>query len=95
MLRNQDTDAQSVTINMRVPPNKRDVIDRAAKLAGKTRTEFVIEAAFHAAEDALLDQRVFYLDGASHKRFLEMLDEPVGDIDRLRALMAAKSPWEK
>nr|WP_295834785.1 DUF1778 domain-containing protein [uncultured Azospirillum sp.] len=95
MPRENDADPVSNTISMRVPPNKRDVIDRAAKLVGKTRTEFVIEAAFRAAEGVLLDQRVFYLDDASHKRFLEMLDEPVGDIDKLRALMAGKAPWEK
>lgn len=94
MLGNREADSQSVTINMRVPPNKRDVIDRAAKVTGKTRTEFVIEAAFRAAEDALLDQRVFYLDDENHKRFLEMLDEPVGDVERLRALMNRKAPWE-
>ena len=95
MPRDNDADPVSNTIIMRVPPNKRDVIDRAAKLVGKTRTEFVVEAAFRAAESVLLNERVFYLDDASHKRLLEMLDEPIGDIDQLRTLMAGKAPWEK
>lgn len=95
MPRENDAGPVSNTISMRVPPNKLDVIDCAAKLVGKTRTEFVVEAAFRAAEGVLLDKRVFYLDDASHKRFLEMLDEPVSDIDRLRVLMAGKAPWEE
>ncbi len=30
----------------------------------------------------------------SHRRFLEMLGEPVGDIERLRALLNREAPWE-
>jgi uncharacterized protein (DUF1778 family) len=43
------------TISMRVPPQTRDLIDRAAKATGRTRTDFMLEAARKAAEEALLD----------------------------------------
>ena len=47
------------TLNLRIKPEERGLIDRAATLTGKTRTDFVLEAARHAAEEALLDRTVF------------------------------------
>ena len=56
------TEESSVNINMRVDRRHRDLIDRAARISGKTRTEFMLETACGAAEDAILDQRVFFAD---------------------------------
>jgi uncharacterized protein (DUF1778 family) len=36
---------------MRVASQQRDLIDRAARVTGKTRTEFMLEAAYRAAEE--------------------------------------------
>ena len=44
------------TLNLRIKPEERGLIDRAATLTGKTRTDFVLEAARRAAEEALLDR---------------------------------------
>ncbi|TYX09925.1 DUF1778 domain-containing protein, partial [Klebsiella pneumoniae] len=41
------------TLNLRIKPAERDLIDRAAKARGKNRTDFVLEAARAAAEEAL------------------------------------------
>jgi uncharacterized protein (DUF1778 family) len=51
--------AKRETLNLRIPSDERRLIDSAARLTGKTRTDFVIEAAHRAAEEALLDQVVF------------------------------------
>jgi uncharacterized protein (DUF1778 family) len=45
------TEEKSVNINMRVAGQQRDLIDRAARATGKTRTEFMLEAAYRAAEE--------------------------------------------
>jgi uncharacterized protein (DUF1778 family) len=45
------TEENSVKINMRVASQQRDLIDRAARATGKTRTEFMLEAACRAAEE--------------------------------------------
>jgi uncharacterized protein (DUF1778 family) len=45
------TEEDSVKINMRVASQQRDLIDRAARVTGKTRTEFMLEAACRAAEE--------------------------------------------
>ncbi|GEB90109.1 type II toxin-antitoxin system TacA family antitoxin [Zymomonas mobilis] len=41
-------------LNIRVKPEERDLIDRAAKAQRKSRTDFMLEAACRAAEEALL-----------------------------------------
>jgi uncharacterized protein (DUF1778 family) len=45
-------------LNIRIKPKVRELIDRAAELAGKNRTDFVLDAARRAAEDTLLDRTV-------------------------------------
>jgi uncharacterized protein (DUF1778 family) len=47
------TGARRDTLNIRIKPELRGLIDRAAELAGKNRTDFVLDAARRAAEDAL------------------------------------------
>ncbi|MCW5761197.1 MAG: DUF1778 domain-containing protein, partial [Phenylobacterium sp.] len=44
------------TLNLRIKPEVRDLIDRAAELQGRSRTDFVLDAARRAAEEALRDQ---------------------------------------
>jgi uncharacterized protein (DUF1778 family) len=45
------TEGDSVKIKLRVASQQRDLIDRAARAMGKTRTEFMLEAAYRAAEE--------------------------------------------
>ena len=42
------------TLNLRIQPEVRSLIDRAAALAGRTRTDFVLDAARRAAQEILL-----------------------------------------
>ena len=44
------------SLNLRILPNLRDLIDRGAEAQGKNRTDFILEAAKRAAEEALLDR---------------------------------------
>ncbi|MBP0652344.1 DUF1778 domain-containing protein, partial [Mycobacterium tuberculosis] len=50
------------SINLRIETNTRQLIDDAAAVLGKTRTEFMVESARRQAIDVLLDQRLFVLD---------------------------------
>ena len=81
------------TISMRIPPDTRDLIDRAAKATGRTRTDFMLETARKAAEKTLFDQRFFYLDAAEYAAFLEALDAPPRDLPELRKLLTTPAPW--
>lgn len=46
-------------INIRATDEERAVIDYAASLVNKNRTDFIIEKAVHEAQNIILDQRVF------------------------------------
>lgn len=85
----------SETISLRASSEQKALIDRAASLLGKTRTEFMLESARGAAENALLDQRLFLLDDAAFEEFVRRLDAPAEPDDRLRHLMATPTPWEQ
>lgn len=86
---------QDAVINIRVSTFWRDLIDNAASVLGKTRTDFVVESARKRAIDVLLDQRFFTLEGGQYEAFLQVLDQPPLPGERLKRLMASKSPWEK
>lgn len=83
------------SLNLRIKPELRGLIDRAAQLAGKNRTDFVLEAARRAAEDALLDRTVFNVSPKAYAEFLKRLDAPPRPNDRLRRTMQAKAPWDR
>jgi uncharacterized protein (DUF1778 family) len=82
------------TLNLRIRPEERGLIDRAATITGKTRTDFVLEAARRAAEEALLDRTVLMVSPQAYAAFLARLDEPPRPNDRLRRTMQHVPPWE-
>jgi uncharacterized protein (DUF1778 family) len=86
--------ARRDTLNLRIKPEDRGLIDRAAQLTGKTKTEFVLQAARRAAEDALLDQTLFLAGAEAFEGFRARLDEPPRPNERLRRSLQTPSPWE-
>ena len=88
------TDAKRETLNIRIKPEVRDLIDRAAKSRGKNRTEFILESARLAAEDALLDQVVMAVSLQAYDLFLARLDMPPKANERLRKTMTTPAPWD-
>jgi len=85
---------RDININIRAKRQQRDLIDQAAELLGKTRSDFMLETACREAEDVLLDQRIFALDAEAFKKFQAILDAPPRENPKLRQLMATKAPWE-
>lgn len=81
-------------LNIRIQPELRGLIDRAAELTGKTRTDFVLDASRKAAEEALLDRTLFAVGEQAYEEFLARLDEPPRPNDRLRRTMTTPAPWE-
>ena len=68
--------AKRGTLNIRIKPEVRGLIDRAAELVGKNRTDFVLDAARHAAEETLLDRTVFVMNPKAYADFVKRLDAP-------------------
>ena len=81
------------TLNLRVPAAERNLIDRAAESAGKTRTDFILEAARRAAEETLLDRALLVASPDAYDEFLRRLDEPARPNAKLKRTMQAKAPW--
>lgn len=85
---------EAVSINIRAKTRQRDLIDQAAARLGRSRSDFMLEAACMKAEDVLLDQAFFALDKKSFSDFQEMLDQPASS-PRLQRFLSEKSPWDK
>ena len=86
-------DIKTHAVNLRVRSDTRSLIDRAARAHGKSRSDFMIEAARRAAEDALLDLTLVRVDQATYEHFLEVLDRPPSGKG-FEKLMQARSPWD-
>lgn len=82
------------SINLRIESRTRQLIDDAAAVLGKTRTEFMIDSARALAIDVLLDQRLFVLDAERYDAFVDALDNAPAPGPRLRALMRRTPAWQ-
>lgn len=84
---------RDAAINLRALPGQRDLIDQAASLLGKNRSDFMLEAACERAQAVLLDQVFFKLNTDKFERFTALLDAPVSPNPGLARLFAVKAPW--
>lgn len=82
-------------IQIRAPAETKAMLNRAAMLRGQKLSEFMLDSARRQAEEAILDQRVFFLDDKAHSVFLAALDAPAKPNKALKALMARKPAWQR
>jgi len=85
---------RAAAINLRALPEQRELIDHAANLLGKNRSDFMLEAACERAQSVLLNQVFFGLDADKFQQFTAMLDAPPSPNEGLERLMSVKAPWE-
>jgi uncharacterized protein (DUF1778 family) len=83
------------TLNLRIKPEERDLIDMAAKIKGKNRTDFILEAARAMAEETLLERTIYWTSPEAYAEFLALLDTPPQPNERLRKTMQTSAPWDK
>lgn len=86
---------RAASINLRALPEQRDLIDHAARLLGKNRSDFMLEAACERAQSVVLDQVHFGLDPDKFQKFIGMLDATPQHNPGLERLFGLKAPWEK
>lgn len=86
---------RNLVINIRVQQTQRDLIDHAAEILGKNRSDFMLEVACREAEAVLLDRRLFILDDAKFKQFMDALDAPPTVNENLHKLLTTKAPWDE
>ena len=82
------------SINLRIDASTRQLIDEAAAILGKTRTEFMVESARRQAVDVLLDQRLFVLNSEYYDAFVQALDNPPAPGPKLQSLLRRVPSWK-
>lgn len=90
-----DEAGRGETINLRASRRQKALIDRAAEVLGRSRSEFMLDSACREAESVLLDRRYFELSGEAFAKFASMLDNPPDENPRLRRLLQTQAPWDR
>ena len=83
-------EAKSERVDLRMTPTAKRTLQRAAAVANKTVSEFLLDSSLSAAFDTLADR----LDEARWAAFMAELDVPPRDNPLLRRVLASKAPWE-
>lgn len=85
---------RSARLGLRATPEQEAVLRRAADVAHKSLTDFILDSACLAAEQTLLDQRLFMVSGSQYQALMEMLERPEQANEGLRELFSRKAPWD-
>ena len=86
--------SRSARLGLRATPEQEAVLRRAADVAHKSLTDFILESACQAAEQTLLDQRLFIVSGGQYQALLNLLDRSAEDNAGLRELFSRPAPWD-
>lgn len=81
-------------LSMRLPESDIAIIDRAAALRGRSRTDFVRDAAVRAAEDVLMETLPIRMSAAGFKAFMAALSKPGSAVPEMVELFQRAAPWE-
>lgn len=81
-------------ISMRLSESDIAMIDRAAGLRGRSRTDFVREAAVRAAEDVLMETRLIRMSPEGFADFMAAVSNPAKPVPEMVKLMKRPAPWE-
>jgi uncharacterized protein (DUF1778 family) len=88
------TERKEHPISMRLPEADIAMIDRAAGLRGRTRTDFVRDAAVRAAEDVLLENQLLRMSPEGFAAFMVSLAAPAAPVPEMVELASRPAPWE-
>lgn len=81
------------TLNIRIQASQRDLVDRAARVRGQNRTDFILEAVQRMATETLLDRTPIVVDQKAYSKFLKRLDAAPKPNARLKKTMRTQAPW--
>ena len=84
---------RSSRLGLRATAEQEQVLRRAAEVAHKSLTDFILDSACQAAEQTLIDQRLFLVSGERCESWFELLDRPAADNPGLADLFSRPEPW--
>lgn len=88
------TTSRSSRLGLRATHEQEVVLRRAADVAHKSLTDFILDSACLAAEQTLLDQRLFMVSGTQYQALMDLLEQPEQSNEGLRNLFSRKAPWD-
>ncbi len=86
--------SRSEKLDLRLTPQAKRTLYKAASAAGRSVSEFVLESALARAEETLADRRHFGLDAERWEPFMAALEAPPREIPELERLMRERSIFE-
>jgi uncharacterized protein (DUF1778 family) len=81
-------------LSMRLPDADIAMIDRAATLRGRSRTDFVREAAVRAAEEVIMESTLVRMSPKGFRAFMTAIEAPATVVPEMVELFKRKAPWE-
>ncbi len=89
-----DVGRKEYPISMRMPAADVAMSDLAASLRGRSRTDFVREAAVCAAEEVLMDQGLIRMSPEGFADFMGILSPPAAPVPEMVEMASRPAPWE-
>jgi uncharacterized protein (DUF1778 family) len=80
------TPARSARLGLRATPEQEVILRRAAQVTPKSLTDYILDSACLAAEQTLLDQRLFMVTGSQYQALMDLLDRPAQENEGLARL---------
>lgn len=80
--------------SMRLADDDVAIIDRAARMRGRSRAEFMRDAAVRTAQEVIMENTVLHMSPEGFAAFVAMLDSPTKYVPELVALQMRPAPWE-
>ncbi len=84
---------RSARFGLRATPEQESVLRRAAEVSQKSLTDFILESACSAAQQTLLDQRLFVVSADNADTLLALLDRPAQVNAGMQDLFSRTPPW--
>jgi len=81
-------------LSMRIAEADIAIIDRAANLRGRSRTEFVRDAAVRAAEDVVMETAPIRMSAEGFDAFMAAVSAPPTVVSEMLEVLRRPAPWE-
>ena len=90
------TQRKHYPLSLRLPEADLALIDRAAKKKkGRSRTDFMRDAAVKEAEEVIFSNSVIVMSEEGFEAFVKAIEAPAKPVDALLKVLQRKAPWEK
>ena len=86
--------AKKSRIDFRLSEAQKSTIETAAKILGRTTTDFSLEILLEHAQEVINRERQLQIDAAAFDAFIDVMNKPAKTVDGLRQLITRKSVFD-